>query len=1587
MSRAAAIVLTAVWFLQLTAPGRAEASMSEPGEGQADGQASTEPVNLANGNLFLPVTDVQIPGRGLGLGLTRTFNSQVITHFPHAWDVGLGTWVVENGEASGEGGQNWHPRTWGDFELTVRMKTIAQDPEGAAPDVEFYTGWIHFRFKDYENHYQLLLKTTGMLELVKYYVVNGQVQRRAWQQQTALSPFAWNTFTLRMAGEQILVKANGVTVLSVTDAYPLPAGRIGLEAHKAHVHWDDFTLTDLSTGRSHTHTFDDIPNREGIFGYGWSSNVEMRIIEDEPEDGMALVIRASGRQDHFARKPDGSYTAPLGIHDVLSKTAAGYTLRRKDGLTWAFDPTGRLTALTDRNGNTVTLTLDGQGQVTRMTDPTGRVLTLTYGAHGKVATVTDPAGRQWTYSYDAAKHLTRVTDPLGLTESYEYDLVTHNLTRLTDKAGAIFRYTYTIDDRVKTQTDPEGKVTRFTWQVPYAGLGGTATTLVANANGETWNYRFKLEDEVRPDVHDQIHVITDPFGNAEGFAWDTAKNRIGKTDESGRSVFWEYDSLGNPTKIIQFVPPAGAGNNGVSILQYEPTFSQLTALYDPNGHETHLEYDPRGNLTTLWRPFNFIERVKETLTYDPFGQVLTATDSLGRTWRFTYDVYGNRTSATDPLGRATSAVYDAIGRPISITDPNGQTTQLTWDGGNRLVKVTDPRGGETRYTYDGRGNVRTATDAEGTTTTFTYDGVGNLTQVTDLQGGVTRYTWDTADFMRSGVSRMISVTDPNGKITRYTYDARGRLVTVTDPQGGVTRYGYDQTTHVTSITGANGKTTRYEYDDLEHLTKVADPLGNATTFSYDRLGHLTAKTDAEGRTTTYTYDALDRLTKIAYPDGPAVAYEYDKAGNRARMTDATGTTTYAHDALNRPIRITTPDGPAISYTYDAAGNRTGMASAIGLTAYSYDGLNQLRRVTDPQGGVYDLAYDRVGRRTSLRLPNGLTTSYSYDPSGRLTGLRTTNSALQVVLDLSYAYDPSGNILTMTRGPSGSSDAGTSRYTYDALGQLTGAIYPNGLADAFTYDPVGNRLAAGGVASQYDAANRLTKAGSIAYAYDRVGNRIAQHDPAGVSKTFRYDGANRVIAVDLAVPVTRTLVPGWNLVSHPFLAGPVDVPHVLASLRFGPDYDQATRYNGAQRFFEHFVGGGRYDQFTTMEPGRGYELYVTNPSGVSLTTQIAASPSPQSVPLSQGWNLIGSPRPETLPAVQALAPLAPGTDYDAIQQLNPATGAYEPATMLEPSHAYWLRVLRATSLTIPATTAHAMTYTYHGDGNRIAKAVSGVTTRYLYDGLDLLAEFTQTGTVTASYVHGPALDELLAIRNHATGATLYPLTDHLGSVVALTDAAGQVQATFTYAAFGVTRTKTGSVDTRFRFTGRELDPESDLYHSRARAYDPAMGRFLQPDPWPRTPADPRMIELNYLGRLAAVRHPLPGVAPPAMPLQLSRIIERFQASFLQAPLVLNPYSYVSNNPLSFTDPFGLEGEPEDVPIEAVPIWEDPIVVIITVSNPKNVVFLFGRGGLLNSNPVLRIGFGRHQGRVFRIAGRWLRNVTGRDHIDLWRGGPF
>jgi RHS repeat-associated protein len=171
----------------------------------------------------------------------------------------------------------------------------------------------------------------------------------------------------------------------------------------------------------------------------------------------------------------------------------------------------------------------------------------------------------------------------------------------------------------------------------------------------------------------------------------------------------------------------------------------------------------------------------------------------------------------------------------------------------------------------------------------------------------------------------------------------------------------------------------------------------------------------------------------------------------------------------------------------------------------------------------------------------------------------------------------------------------------------------------------------------------------------------------------------------------------------------------------------------------------------------------------------------------------------------------------------------------------------------ATRKQKVRYKYDALGRRVSRNFGHgkETTKFTYDGNDVLVD-DNFGTRT-KYLNGSGIDNKL---RSTTGSTAsYFLSDHLGSTNGLTNSSGAITASNGYDSFG-NPTNTG-FSSRYQFTGREFDNFTGLQFSRARFYDPKIGRFVSEDPIGFDGGD------------------------------------------------VNIYVYVKNNPLNKIDPFGLD----------------------------------------------------------------------------------
>lgn len=120
-------------------------------------------------------------------------------------------------------------------------------------------------------------------------------------------------------------------------------------------------------------------------------------------------------------------------------------------------------------------------------------------------------------------------------------------------------------------------------------------------------------------------------------------------------------------------------------------------------------------------------------------------------------------------------------------------------------------------------------------------------------------------------------------------------------------------------------------------------------------------------------------------------------------------------------------------------------------------------------------------------------------------------------------------------------------------------------------------------------------------------------------------------------------------------------------------------------------------------------------------------------------------------------------------------------------------------------------------------VNGLSTGYVYDGVQALAEF---GANEAALLTGLAIDE--AIGRFAASGDRTLLTDALGSVVAETRADQTIATAYGYSPYGETVRSGEDSGNSTQYTGRENDG-TGMYYYRARYYDPIGKRLASEDP--------------------------------------------------------------------------------------------------------------------------------------------------------------
>jgi len=873
---------------------------------------------------------------------------------------------------------------------------------------------------------------------------------------------------------------------------------------------------------------------------------------------------------------------------------------------------------------------------------------------------------------------------------------------------------------------------------------------------------------------------------------------------------------------------------------------EVLELHDPATGRNHplvrYEYNDAGDLVAAFDPLD----APRTFDYRQHKMV-RHTDRLGLSFHYAYDDQWRVIHAWGDGGLYNYRfAYDDLLGDVEVTDSLGHTSLVKFDEHRLPLCEIDPLGGVTVFEYDEVGRTTAVVDPEGLRTEFAYDARGNLLQLTRPDGSTLQTQYDADD-------GPIAVIDPLQASWQQRRDEHGLLVEQTSPLGARSTYTHDPHGQLVAHTDALGAVTALHYDRHGQLQAIVDPLGARSTFQHDALGRLLEQTDAAQQRTRYDYDAKGRLLSVVQHGGSTVRAAYDAEDQLIRYTDETGAVTQlAYVGLGQIARRLQPDGHLIQYEYDSEEQLTAVINQRGERyLLQRDALGRIVEEVDYWGQARHYCYDAGGRLTQTRDPLGQVIAHATDPLGRITRktLPCPDRPGQHVEEC-FGYDARGQLIELRNAHR------QIKRGFDLEGRLV-EENQDGFVIANTFDALGQRI------------GRTTSAGNrLACAFDLRGQLH--------SITINDDAPIRIERDALGRAVTERLSPQLQRQLRYDERGLLTAQAVLKDE--APLFDTSYAYDTVGNLIERCDSEHGIDRYTYDPMGRilahtdprgKLTNFLNDPAGDRLRTRVYAKRQQQVVG--------GEPQPDAWTREGDYG----GQRYVFDRAGNLVRRGDAHSAGSEDERALELR-WDANHRLIESWKDGATTrYGYDPLGRRVFKRNPTHTTWFYWDGDALLGEVSHEdarneahapvsdGLVVdlfaarqrkrvfeglhrqvREYVYYPGsfvplalvdkrrkqaaesidTSELTAVETQQASKVFHYHVDPNGCPTRLTDTAGKIVWSVSYAAWGeVTQVRTAEVDNPLRFQGQYLDAETGLHYNRYRYYDPMAGQFAGQDP--------------------------------------------------------------------------------------------------------------------------------------------------------------
>lgn len=676
------------------------------------------------------------------------------------------------------------------------------------------------------------------------------------------------------------------------------------------------------------------------------------------------------------------------------------------------------------------------------------------------------------------------------------------------------------------------------------GVGGL---LVYSPEGV--KYVFNIKGTVSPDFPLLTYFVSrieDPQGNYLDFTYNIpTDNLFGHnhlltkiTSSDGRQVVFNYDDETGTRPILTSV----SGGGKTVRYAYVDALSNI-------GAKAHYMSRVSYSDGTDWN-YKYNDQVSPVGSNPGRYSMLSMVSPLGLRTDYTYAYKQMGVSAAELQNIITGRVVSNIGGSTSNTHRWTYSYTKGYSPSNDVTVESGPTQC-VRYEHVGSNTIPTGASAVDrglwkigllVSKTIMAAGCGSVlrtetytwgSQNISDQNEMRRYNLMVENYTRAPVM-LSKVIQQGGSTytTDFSYDSYGQPVSVVESgqrsrtttitytrPNGLWMLGKVATQRVSGITGevSNSYTA-------SGLLSQENRYGVKTSYAYTGDGDLASQTDANGKVTSYSnyYRGVPR--KITYPDGAVESRTVNDRGTIATQTDPLGrVTSFTYDSMDRPLSVTPPKGAAaklnIAYGFGSSGVTETLTRGSYKRVRQLNQLGQLIAQTESGGSasiVVTAQYDPSGQKVFVSHPNYGSAStlgerFSYDALGRLTGNTHADNTR-----VSMAY--SGNSVVITDERNNVTTQNYASYGEPGERQLLSISQPGGVLTSMAVDNLGRvtTITQGGLSRSfnYDAKGFLAtevhpETGTTQYAYDAVGNVLSKKVGAAAADSYSYDARYRL----------------------------------------------------------------------------------------------------------------------------------------------------------------------------------------------------------------------------------------------------------------------------------------------------------------------------------------------------------------------------------------------------------------------------------------------------------------------------------------------